>query len=395
MPNYVIGTKASETIDWSDGTTNGYDIIYADDGHDRIWAYGGDDIIYAGNGDDIVYGGSGNDRMHGGQGADHLDGQSGNDTVAYTESSEGVIVDLRLGKGHGGDAEGDTYASVENVLGSEYGDILVGDGQSNKLYGLRGDDYLMGEGGDDELSGDVGNDKLFGGAGADKLNGGIGSDTAYYTSSSTGVFVSLMHDIAQGGDAQGDTLYSIENLGGSSYDDQLWGDIHANVLEGFGGNDTLKGFGGEDTIKGGSGNDVLHGGAGDDTLLGGSGNDTLYGGEGYHDTLDGGFGADSFVWSSANETGWSASTADVVIDFNHAHGDLLDLSNIDADLSAAGNQAFTFIGNAAFSGAPGEVRYYYADGNTYVEMQTGTSPDADAVICLEGIQSPDAGWFVL
>jgi Ca2+-binding RTX toxin-like protein len=204
-----------------------------------------------------------------------------------------------------------------------------------------------------------------------------------------------MHNIAQGGYAEGDSFYSIENLSGTSHADDLWGDIHDNVIQGHGGNDTLKGFGGEDTLYGGSGNDVLHGGSGDDTLFGASGNDTLYGGEGYADWLEGGIGADLFVWSNAQETGWSASTADIVADFNHAQGDLLDVSGIDADLSAAGNQAFTFIANAAFSGNPGEIRYSYVDGDTLIEMQTGTTPDADVVIRLDGIHMPAASWFVL
>ena len=50
---------------------------------------------------------------------------------------------------------------------------------------------------------------------------------------------------------------------------------------------------------------------------------------------------------------------------------------------------------AAFSGTPGEVRYYHADGNTFIEMQTGTSADVEGVIRLNGIHAPEASWFVL
>jgi hypothetical protein len=32
---------------------------------------------------------------------------------------------------------------------------------------------------------------------------------------------------------------------------------------------------------------------------------------------------------------------------------------------------------AAFSGRPGEINYYHIDGNTYIQMQTGTSPDVE------------------
>ena len=66
-------------------------------------------------------------------------------------------------------------------------------------------------------------------------------------------------------------------------------------------------------------------------------------------------------------------------------GDHIDLSRIDADVYAAGNQAFTFIGTAAFSGTPGEVRYYQAGGNTYLQMRTGMSADIEGVIRIDGI----------
>ncbi|HEX8307537.1 MAG TPA: RTX toxin, partial [Allosphingosinicella sp.] len=39
-------------------------------------------------------------------------------------------------------------------------------------------------------------------------------------------------------------------------------------------------------------------------------------------------------------------------------GDLIDLSRIDANVLVAGDQAFTFIGNAAFSGTAGELRFH-------------------------------------
>jgi serralysin len=192
----------------------------------------------------------------------------------------------------------------------------------------------------------------------------------------------------------------------------VWGDDGYNVLKGKDGNDTLKGFGGNDYLYGGNNNDSLlgmdgadhlYGGARNDTLDGGDGNDslhgesgvdTIYGGAGL-DSLWGGSGADVFRWDATSETGLTAGTSDEIRDFNRLDGDEINLSAIDANVYAAGDQAFTFIGMAAFSGTPGEIRYYHANGNTYIEMQTGTSVDVEGVIRLDGLYDPDASWFLL
>ena len=118
-----------------------------------------------------------------------------------------------------------------------------------------GADILIGGLGDDKLLGGGGADLLDGGAGADDLRGGGGSDTASYADSAAGVEVDLAAGTASGGDAEGDTLQSIENLIGSSGNDELTGDEGVNVLSGGGGGDTLIGGLGEDTLTGGSGAD--------------------------------------------------------------------------------------------------------------------------------------------
>jgi serralysin len=372
----VFGTDNAETLNAFDGVTNGADTIFG---------FGGNDIIF---------GLGGNDEIKGGGGADAINGGSGTDTANYSDSAEGVVVSLVSGEGFGGTAEGDSLTSIENLTGSAHDDFLVGNDGNNVLAGLEDNDILKGGGGSDTLYGDSGNDTLKGGGGADILNGGSGIDTASYAESSAGVIVLLITDTAAGGDAEGDELNSIENVTGSAHADDLWGNDGVNVLRGNDGNDSLKGFGGADTIYGGDHNDTLWGMDGNDTLRGENGVDTLIGGAG-RDNLYGGASADVFRWDNTNETGLTAGTADVIWDFNRLQGDEINLSGIDANLYVAGNQAFTFIGTDAFSGDPGEVRYYHSGGNTYIEMQTGTAVDVEGVIMLAGIHDPEANWFIL
>ena len=56
------------------------------------------------------------------------------------------------------------------------------------------------------------------------LTAARGSDTAAYTGSAVAVTVNLGTNTATGGDAEGDTFTSIENLAGSAFDDTLTGD---------------------------------------------------------------------------------------------------------------------------------------------------------------------------
>ena len=205
--------------------------------------------LSGGNGLDTLNGDLGNDLLTGGAGADALNGGTGNDSVMYMSSVLGVTVNLGLGTGIGGDAEGDRLTGIENVYGSNAGDALTGDAFSNLLVGYSGID---------SLNGGLGNDTLMGGAGADALNGGNGIDTVSYNGDTIAVDVSLLRGTGLGGNAQGDTLTSIENIYGSNAGDVMTGNTSANTLSGLGGNDIL---------EGGVGNDLLVGGTGNDTFL--------------------------------------------------------------------------------------------------------------------------------
>jgi Ca2+-binding RTX toxin-like protein len=111
--------------------------------------------------------------------------------------------------------------------------------------------------------------------------------------------------------------------------------------------------------------------------------------------LLGGGGADKFIWNSTAETGVIIPTMDLITDFNFAEGDRISLSAVDANVFASGNQAFTFIGQAGFSGTPGEVNYIHVGNETIIQMQTVMRTDIEGGIRLTGLLTPDASWFVL
>jgi Ca2+-binding RTX toxin-like protein len=382
----VYGHDYAETLDAADGVTNGADTIFGFGGNDSIFGLGG------------------NDEIKGGGGADTINGGSGTDTANYSDSSVGVVVSLLSGSGSGGTAQGDSLVSIENLTGSAHDDLLIGNDGNNVLTGLEDADTLKGGGGADTLYGDSGNDRLKGGGGADTLNGGSGVDTADYYGSSSAVVISLYTDYADGGDATGDELNSIENLNGSSHDDILWGNDGVNVIKGMDGNDSLKGYGGSDTLWGGEGADYLGGNDGDDTLrgengadtleghdghdllFGGAGADILTGGIGFQDIMNGEAGADTFKFNSAAECGLTAASSDQLSDFSEASGDRIDLSTMDANTNTGGNDAFTFIGNDnAFTGVAGQLRY---NTSGYVEGDLNGDAVADFYIAVNNALTP-------
>ncbi len=339
----------------------------------------GDDNLQGGAGADTLNGGAGNDILNGGQGADVLIGGDGQDTASYEGATAGVTASLVSG-GLAGEAAGDTYSGIENLIGSSYADQLIGDYANNQLSGGDGNDSLDGGSGNDSLEGGAGNDLLTGGQGADVLKGGDGIDTASYANANAAVEVSLALNAGSGDQAQGDTYDSIENVIGSIYDDRLAGNDGSNQLDGGIGNDLLKAtIGGSDTLEGGigtdtvdysaftdtvtislvkgtavsntqtdslknienviggigndsiagdannnllqamDGNDTLSGAAGDDTLEGGNGNDVLIGGSGA-DSLVGGDGTDTASYQSSDYA-VIASLDDPTVNQGDARGD--------------------------------------------------------------------------
>jgi Ca2+-binding RTX toxin-like protein len=410
----VIGTNNSDWLDPMDGVTNGDDVIYGLGGNDTIFALGADykNTVYGGDGNDHIYGGDayddlygedGNDDLFGGaekdwlfggDGADNLDGGADEDCAFYRDSTVGVFVDLETGLGYGGTAEGDTLTDIEDLVGSEHNDTLVGDNNANWFAGEYGDDTLRGGGGSDFLYGDsliwrnndvvwpsnmyaVGDDTLIGGGGGDYLDGGEGNDTAGYDDSPAGVTVSLIGNTAVGGHAAGDTLVSIENLTGSGFADWLEGDNTVNVLSGSDGDDTLLGFGDADSLSGGDDNDTLNGGGGADYLDGGEGNDTAT----YIDSDQG-----VFV-SLTDGTGWGGDArGDTLVRIENLtgsdHNDDLEgddganvLNGLAGDDELEGRAGADILNGGAGSDT---ASYYHSAAGVFVSLLADTAAGGDA-----------------
>ena len=111
-----------------------------------------------------------------------------------------------------------------------------------------------------------------------------------------------------------------------------------------------------------NGNLVFFGGQASDTLTGGAGADQIYGGGG-GDALRGGTGADVFRYDNLTDSfGTTNATRDRILDF--AAGDKIDLSRIDA-ITGGGDDAFSFIGNAAFGNVAGQLRFTDVGGGVF------------------------------
>ena len=99
----------------------------SDAADDTLWGLDGDDYLSGGGGVDLLMGGGDDDTLEGGSGGDTLDGGTGFDTASYKLSPAAVFINLELGTAFGGDAEDDTFRSIENVTGSRFDDVIVGD----------------------------------------------------------------------------------------------------------------------------------------------------------------------------------------------------------------------------------------------------------------------------
>jgi Ca2+-binding RTX toxin-like protein len=431
----LAGTAGGDSID----ALAGADTLSGAAGDDTLLGGDGNDVVQGGEGDDQLLGGGGDDEIAGGAGDDALLGGGGRDLAIYRDAAAGVVVDLALGEAQDGAGGIDALAGIEGAVGSAFDDLLRGDAGDNlfgasagadtieggagfdwlavldaadgvlvdlaaglavapdgvmELAGIEavvgsrlGDDLagdaaanlLLGNEGDDTLQGAAGGDTLGGGLGKDRLNGGDGDD---WLDGAEGA------DLMLGG-AGGDT-YVVTDLGDRVVEGATAGtDAILTTLAAYALGVRLEtlAFVGSGAFAG-TGNaaaNVLAGGRGADTLRGLGGNDVLRGASG--DVLEGGAGTDRFMLDGLGTV--------TVLDLDRGLRERIDLSAIDAVAATAADDLFRFIGNAAFTGAAGQLRWAELGASRRIEGDVDGDMVADVVI-LTGAAGPvTAAWFIL
>jgi hypothetical protein len=194
-------------------------------------------------GADRLSGEGGSDTLDGGTGSDTLDGGEGFDLVSFASAASGVTASLR---GANGDGVGDTWISIEGIVGSSHADTFDGNGAA-RLQGGAGNDTYRVTAGDAVIE-----------------TAGGGRDTVQASSS---------YALAAGAEVEVLQLWGVSSL--ASY--TLTGSDTANEITGHAGVNMLQGQGGHDVLKASLGNDRVYGGTGNDKVYGGAGNDRLYG----------------------------------------------------------------------------------------------------------------------
>lgn len=207
---------------------------------DTITGNAADNAIWGRAGADAIAGGDGNDMLNGGSSNDYLFGEDGNDTL------QGASHKDYLWGGNGNDL-------LEGGSGDDY---LYGDAGDDTLIGGEGHDRLTGGEGNDTLSGGKGNDFFYADAGDDDIDGNSGYDTIDFSQTASGVNVDLHAHVATGVDTGTDTIWGIEAVKGTAFDDVFKGDKRDNKFWGLDGDDTFRGLEGADTFKGGGGQDT-------------------------------------------------------------------------------------------------------------------------------------------
>jgi Ca2+-binding RTX toxin-like protein len=353
------------------------------------------------SGDDELRGNGSANILDGALGADTLVGRAGSD-IYYVDNAGDVVVEVAGGGNYDEvrvrDLAGYTLPDYVEKLTSLTNAAFTGTGNglANEMNGTNAVDTFYGGAGADALNGGAGNDVLYGegdhdilngGSGNDTMTGGLGNDT--YIVDSVG---DVVIEIASGGIDQVYTTLTSYTLGTGVDHLTFNGDGSAAVTgTGNGLNNNIVGLAGNDTLSGGGGHDELFGNAGDDVLNGDGGEDLLIGGPGA-DVLTGGYEGDTFQFNDG-DCGLGAS-ADRITDFVQIV-ERIDLRGIDADTGTAGDQAFSFVGTAAFSGVAGELRYAFDGVDTWVQGDVDGDGAADFEIVLSGGYPMVSGDFFL
>jgi hypothetical protein len=139
--------------------------------------------------------------------------------------------------------------------------------------------------------------------------------------------------------------------------------------------------------------DAITGTAGGELLMGSTSND-LFVLAGGLDTVIGGAGLDRFVFGQAT-LGAAAAQAVVLADLDRSLGEVIDLRPIDAIAATLANDAFSFIGGAAFSGRAGQLRWAELGGDRVIQGDVNGDRVADLTIRTPALGPVGSDWFLL
>jgi len=360
---YVVDAAGDRTIESAGGGTDTVrshiDWALAAD-IERLELQGAGNLNGTGNSlNNTIVGTAGDNLINGGAGSDYMVGGAGHDIYIVASSGDHAIESASGGV--------DTVRSYinwtleNNVERLELLKTAL-NGSGNAL-----DNLLVGTSGNNTLDGRAGNDAMYGGSGDDiYIVAAAGDQTVEAMNHGTDTVRSYIN-WTLGANVERLELRGSGNLNGT-------GNTLANTLVGNSGANSLSGGAGNDYITGGSGNDTLNGGAGNDRLIGGAGSDILIGGA----------GNDIFDFDAVSDSPAGPALRDS-INGGFSHGfDHIDLATIDANTLAAGNQAFSFIGSAAFSGVAGQLRYTNYSGNVIIDADVNGDSTADMQILVAG-----------
>jgi Ca2+-binding RTX toxin-like protein len=225
-------------VDLSAGKAYGGDSVGEDDILGGVNAVNGtnyDDELKGSSGSEQLFGGAGNDILIGTAGFDSMNGFSGRDLADYSGLADRISVDLLANFVDKGAAGADFIVDVEDVIGTDFNDTLLGSFADNTLMGGAGDDFLRGGGGNDVLDGGIVADF--------QSDAGFRDfDRVDYSTAFGPVDVNLQTGIALDGEGGVDQLDGIEAINGSIFNDILTGsDAFSERFRGGAGNDTIDG----------------------------------------------------------------------------------------------------------------------------------------------------------
>jgi len=295
----IVGSSASQVLDFSEVTLTGITSIDAANGNDTVIGSAGDDNLLGGFGNDTLDGGAGKNTLTGGGGNDVFVVRTANDKVVEVVDGGIDRIDVQMNTfsiAPLAQIENVTFTGIGNatLTGNALANIITGGAGNDTLNAGNGNDTVNGLGGDDTITGSFGNDALDGGdgddsflfgtsAGIDIVIGGAGYDRIAATANNAVFNLSQFSGI-EAFDAAGFTGVRLVTTASAQVLDFSGVTFTGSVsIDGDSGNDTIIGSAGNDTIIGNFGNDVLDGGDGDDTFLIGvsAGFDTINGGTGF------------------------------------------------------------------------------------------------------------------